>query len=311
MIEINHLSKRFEQFTAVDDLNFTVEEGEVLGFLGPNGAGKSTTMKIITGFLAPSAGSVVVDGHNLATDALAAKALMGYLPEGAPSYGDMTTLDFLRFVAEVRGYRGAELVQRVGRVLAEVELESVALQKIDTLSKGFKRRVGLAQAIMHDPKVLILDEPTDGLDPNQKQHVRSLIKNLARDKIVIISTHILEEVSAVCTRALIIANGAIVADGSPSELEASSRYHQAVSVRLTRAYDLTADLSSLASVAGIEINPDDALDVRLLAAKGSSIYAEVAQIAQEKAWPVDALTVARGQLEDVFKQVTGGGARHG
>ena len=248
MIEITHLSKQFEQFTAVDDLSFTVSEGEVLGFLGPNGAGKSTTMKIITGFLAPTSGSVTVDGHNIATDALAAKALMGYLPEGAPSYGDMTTLGFLRFVGEIRGYRGDELVQRVGRVLAEVELGSVALQKIDTLSKGFKRRVGLAQAIMHDPKVLILDEPTDGLDPNQKQHVRELIKNLARDKIVIISTHILEEVSAVCTRAVIIANGRLVADGTPAELEASSKYHQAVNVRLTQPLELGGHLEALADV---------------------------------------------------------------
>lgn len=311
MIEISHLTKRFEQFTAVDDLSLKVAEGEVLGFLGPNGAGKSTTMKIITGFLAPTAGSVAVDGHDLATDALAAKALMGYLPEGAPSYGDMTTLDFLKFVAEVRGFKGEELVQRVGRVLAEVELESVALQKIETLSKGFKRRVGLAQAIMHDPKVLILDEPTDGLDPNQKQHVRELIKNLARDKIVIISTHILEEVSAVCTRAVIIANGRIVADGTPHELEASSRYHQAVSVRLTQDYDLAADLDAVEGIAGVEVDADDALSVRIFAARGQSIYAQVSKAAQEKAWPIDELHVARGQLEDVFKQVTAGGARHG
>ena len=260
MIEITHLSKQFEQFTAVDDLSFKVSEGEVLGFLGPNGAGKSTTMKIITGFLAPTSGSVTVDGHNIATDALAAKALMGYLPEGAPSYGDMTTLDFLRFVGEIRGYRGDELVQRVGRVLAEVELGSVALQKIETLSKGFKRRVGLAQAIMHDPKVLILDEPTDGLDPNQKQHVRELIKNLARDKIVIISTHILEEVSAVCTRAVIIANGRLVADGTPAELEASSKYHQAVNVRLTQPLELGGHLESLADVAGIEVDAEDQVE---------------------------------------------------
>ena len=255
MIEITHLSKQFEQFTAVDDLSFKVAEGEVLGFLGPNGAGKSTTMKIITGFLAPTSGSVTVDGHNLATDALAAKALMGYLPEGAPSYGDMTTLDFLRFVGEVRGYRGDELVKRVGRVLAEVELEKVALQKIETLSKGFKRRVGLAQAIMHDPKVLILDEPTDGLDPNQKQHVRELIKNLARDKIVIISTHILEEVSAVCTRAVIITQGRLVADGTPAELEASSKYHQAVSLRLAQHTDVSAHLDSLSKSQASRLTP--------------------------------------------------------
>ena len=269
MIEITHLSKKFEQFTAVDDLSFKVAEGEVLGFLGPNGAGKSTTMKIITGFLAPTSGSVTVDGHNLATDALAAKALMGYLPEGAPSYGDMTTLDFLRFVGEVRGYRGDELVKRVGRVLSEVELTKVAMQKIETLSKGFKRRVGLAQAIMHDPKVLILDEPTDGLDPNQKQHVRELIKNLARDKIVIISTHILEEVSAVCTRAVIITQGRLVADGTPAELEASSKYHQAVSLRLAQPTDVGVHLDSLADVAGIEIDAEDVLNMRILARPGS------------------------------------------
>ena len=311
MIEITHLRKQFEQFTAVDDLSFKVSEGEVLGFLGPNGAGKSTTMKIITGFLAPTSGTVTVDGHNIATDALAAKALMGYLPEGAPSYGDMTTLDFLRFVGEVRGYRGDELVQRVGRVLAEVELESVALQKIETLSKGFRRRVGLAQAIMHDPKVLILDEPTDGLDPNQKQHVRELIKNLARDKIVIISTHILEEVSSVCTRAVIITNGKLVADGTPAELEASSKYHQAVSLRLAQPIDVSADLSALSDVAGIEVDPEDALSMRILAIKGKSIYSQVAKVAQQHNWPVAEMTVTRGQLEDVFKQVTAGGARHG
>ena len=311
MIEINHLTKRFEQFTAVDDLSFQVAEGEVLGFLGPNGAGKSTTMKIITGFLAPTAGSVRVDGHDLASDALAAKALMGYLPEGAPSYGDMTTLDFLRFVAEVRGYRGEELVERVGRVLAQVELESVALKKIETLSKGFKRRVGLAQAIMHDPKVLILDEPTDGLDPNQKQHVRELIKNLARDKIVIVSTHILEEVSAVCTRAIIIANGRLVADGTPAELEARSKYHQAVSVTLGADYDVATDLAPLTKVAGVEVDPEDHRSLQILASGGQSIYADVSQTASDKGWPVEELHVARGQLEDFFKQVTAQGAQHG
>jgi ABC-2 type transport system ATP-binding protein len=310
MIEITHLSKHFEQTIAVDDLSFKVSEGEVLGFLGPNGAGKSTTMKIITGFLAPTSGSVTVDGHDIVTDALAAKALMGYLPEGAPSYGDMTTLDFLRFVGEIRGYRGDELVQRVGRVLAEVELGLVALQKIETLSKGFKRRVGLAQAIMHDPKVLILDEPTDGLDPNQKQHVRELIQNLARDKIVIISTHILEEVSAVCTRAVIIANGRLVADGTPAELEASSKYHQAVNVRLTQPVELGGHLDSLADVAGIEVDARDVLSLRILAQSGKSIYRQVAKIAQDQNWPIAEMTVTRGQLEDVFKQVTAGGARH-
>jgi ABC-2 type transport system ATP-binding protein len=187
----------------------------------------------------------------------------------------------------------------------------VALQKIETLSKGFKRRVGLAQAIMHDPKVLILDEPTDGLDPNQKQHVRELIKNLARDKIVIISTHILEEVSAVCTRAVIIANGRLVADGTPAELEASSKYHQAVNVRLTQPLELGGHLESLADVAGIEVDAEDRLSLRILAQAGKSIYSQVAKIAQEQNWPIAEMTVARGQLEDVFKQVTAGGAHRG
>ena len=226
MIDIDHITKKFEQFTAVDDLSFQVAEGEVLGFLGPNGAGKSTTMKIITGFLAPTSGSIRVDGHDIATDPMAVKSLIGYLPEGAPSYGDMTTLDFLNFIAEIRGYRGAEKQRRVELAIAGVALDEVRYKTIETLSKGFKRRVGLAQAILHDPKVLILDEPTDGLDPNQKHHVRELIRNLAKDKIVIISTHILEEVSAVCSRAIIINKGRIVADGTPAELESRSPKNQ-------------------------------------------------------------------------------------
>ena len=222
MIEISHVTRKFEHFTAVDDLSFSVSEGEVLGFLGPNGAGKSTTMKIITGFLAPTSGTVTIDGHDIRTDPLAAKQLIGYLPEGAPSYPDMTVLGFLEFIAQIRGFSGKEMQQRVEKVLNDVDLSSVCEQTIDTLSKGFKRRVGLAQAILHDPKVLILDEPTDGLDPNQKHQVLQLIRNLAKDKIVIVSTHILEEVSAVCTRAIIIANGRIVADGTPNELEAQA-----------------------------------------------------------------------------------------
>lgn len=304
MIEINNLTKKFDQFTAVDNLSFTVKEGEVLGFLGPNGAGKSTTMKIITGFLSPTEGSVTIDGYDIGKQAMAAKALLGYLPEGAPCYGDMTTLEFLNFIARIRGYSGAELRERVQRVVAEVELQSVCQQTIDTLSKGFKRRVGLAQAIMHDPKVLILDEPTDGLDPNQKHHVRQLIKNLARDKIVIISTHILEEVSAVCTRAIIISNGRIVADGTPAELEAQSRYHHAVSVKLTDSYDLAADLADVAEIAAVEKNPEEENSYTILAAGGHPIFAQISAIAQTRQWPVTEFHVNRGQLEDVFRRVT-------
>lgn len=304
MIEISNLTKNFDQFTAIDDLTFSVKEGEVLGFLGPNGAGKSTTMKLITGFLSASNGSVSIDGFDINTSPIEAKALMGYLPEGAPSYGDMTTLEFLNFVAQVRGYRGEEIARRVQHVLDEVELNSVSHQTIETLSKGFKRRVGLAQAIMHDPKVLILDEPTDGLDPNQKHHVRQLIKNLARDKIVIISTHILEEVTAVCTRAIIIARGKIVADGTPAELEARSKYHQAVSVRLSEDYDLAADLKDLAGVGAVERDGEDKMVFRILANAGSPIFSQVSEVAQERRWPVTEFHVSRGQLEDVFRTVT-------
>ncbi|MGH8433112.1 MAG: ABC transporter ATP-binding protein, partial [Pseudomonas sp.] len=201
MIEIKNLTKRFAQRTAagklaVDDLSFRVQEGEVLGFLGPNGAGKSTTMKMLTGFLTPTSGTASILGFDIQTQTLKAQRQIGYLPEGAPCYGDMTVKGFLEFIAEVRGFRGAAKQQKVATAVTQVELETVLNQSIDTLSKGFKRRVGLAQAILHDPKVLILDEPTDGLDPNQKHQVRGLIRNLAKDKIVIISTHILEEVTA-------------------------------------------------------------------------------------------------------------------
>jgi ABC-2 type transport system ATP-binding protein len=304
MIEINNLSKKFDQFTAIDDLSFNVGEGEVLGFLGPNGAGKSTTMKVITGFLSPSSGSVTIDGYDITKSPIEAKTLIGYLPEGAPSYGDMTTLQFLNFIAEVRGFRGSEITEKVQRVIHEVKLVSVQHQIIDTLSKGFRRRVGLAQAIMHDPKVLILDEPTDGLDPNQKHHVRELIKNLARDKIVIISTHILEEVTAVCTRAIIISAGKIVADATPKDLEAQSKYHHAVSVRLTGEYNLAADLSEVADVGVVEKDQEEKYSYTILSREGNPIFTQVSEIAQSKNWPVTEFHVSRGQLEDVFRTVT-------
>ena len=304
MIEIANLTKKFDQFTAINDLNFNVREGEVLGFLGPNGAGKSTTMKVITGFLAPSAGTAIIDGFDITENPIQAKGLIGYLPEGAPCYGDMTTLEFLKFVAQIRGYRGEEIVVRVQHVLEEVELQSVSHQTIDTLSKGFKRRVGLAQAIMHDPKVLILDEPTDGLDPNQKFHVRELIKNLARDKIVIISTHILEEVTAVCTRAIIIAEGRILVDGTPAELEAKSKYHHAVNIKLTDDYDLADDLAGIPEIGVVEKDPEDQLRYTILTKDGTPIFNKVSEVAQSKQWPVSEFHINRGELEDVFRKVT-------
>ncbi len=215
MIDIKNLVKQFGPFTAVDDISFSVAKGEVLGFLGPNGAGKSTTMKMLCGFLSPTSGRISVLDHDVEADPQAAKTCIGYLPEGAPTYADMTPRGFLDFVASVRGLSGAERRTRLDRVIGQVNIGDVLDQPIDTLSKGYKRRVGLAQAILHDPPVLVLDEPTDGLDPNQKHEVRGLIQAMARDKAIIISTHILEEVEAVCTRAIVIAHGRIVAEGRP------------------------------------------------------------------------------------------------
>jgi ABC-2 type transport system ATP-binding protein len=220
MIEIDGLTKRYGALTAVNDISFKVEAGQVLGFLGPNGAGKSTTMKMIAGFLAPTAGTVRVCGHDVEQAPLAAKRVMGYLPEGAPSYGEMTVAAFLDFIADIRGLQGELRAQRKQDVIGRLELGGVLEQSIETLSKGFRRRVGLAQAILHDPQVLILDEPTDGLDPNQKHEVRTLINQMSKDKIIIVSTHILEEVDAVCNRAMIIAAGRILADDTPKGLAA-------------------------------------------------------------------------------------------
>ena len=226
MIKIEHLRKSYGDFTAVKDISFSVQPGEVLGFLGPNGAGKSTTMKMITGFIRPTAGFVSIFNYDIEKAPVAAKSLIGYLPEGAPLYSDMPVSRFLHFIAQARGFTGDEKQQRVDRVVEQLALETVVNRSIDNLSKGFKRRVAIAQAIIHDPQVLILDEPTDGLDPNQKHQVRELIRGLSKEKMVIISTHILEEVAAVCTRAMIIAEGAIVADATPAELESRSHYHR-------------------------------------------------------------------------------------
>jgi ABC-2 type transport system ATP-binding protein len=223
LIEIERLSKRFGTFTAVDDVSFSVARGEVLGFLGPNGAGKSTTMKMLAGFVTPTAGTARICGHDVGADSLAARRMLGFLPEGAPTYPEMTVLGFLQFVARIRGYRGRELDERVARSIGMTTLSSVRLQPVETLSKGFKRRVGLAQALLHDPPVLVLDEPTDGLDPNQKHEVRGLIERMAPEKAIVISTHILEEVDAVCSRAIIIAGGRIVADATPADLAGGGR----------------------------------------------------------------------------------------
>ncbi len=219
-LRLENLHKRFRAIHAVKGVSLTVDRGEVLGFLGPNGAGKSTTMKMATGFLRPDAGRSLICGIDVQLDPVAARRHLGYLPEGAPAYGEMTVRGFLKFIGEIRGLKGAALRQALDRVVERTRLESVWGQTIETLSKGYRRRVGLAQAILHEPDVLILDEPTDGLDPNQKHQVRQLIREMAKDSAIIVSTHILEEVPAVCTRAVIIARGRIIADGTAEEIAA-------------------------------------------------------------------------------------------
>lgn len=304
MIKVAHLTKRFVQHIAVDDLSFTIEPGEVVGFLGPNGAGKSTTMKMLTGFLRPCAGSVYICGFDITKHTLQAQRLIGYLPEGAPCYGDMTVRAFLSFIGEVRGYRGQALQERVDRAVALLELERVLEQNIDTLSKGFKRRVGLAQAVLHDPKVLILDEPTDGLDPNQKHQVRKLIKSLAVDRIVIISTHILEEVSALCTRAMLISHGRLLIDETPYALQSRSRYHQAVTLLAEQTLDRKL-LQALPGVIGLEDNPLDG-SLTVLAEPGQVIFPAVNQLIHAQGWQVHELEVERGRLDEVFRSLTRG-----
>ena len=219
MISLSNITKKFDDFIAVDNLSINVNSGEVLGFLGPNGAGKSTTMKMITGFIKPTEGIIKIKGMNVETKSIECKKLIGYLPEGAPLYGDMTPLNMLKFVAYIRGMGSQEFKKALDSVVVKTEITDVINQPIDTLSKGYKRRVGLAQALIHDPKILILDEPTDGLDPNQKHHIRNLINEMGKEKAIIISTHILEEVDAVCTRACIIAKGKKLIDKKPSELK--------------------------------------------------------------------------------------------
>jgi ABC-2 type transport system ATP-binding protein len=306
MIEVEALSKRYGALLAVDQLSFRVAPGEILGFLGPNGAGKSTTMRIITGYLAPSAGRVSVCGHDLERNSLAARRMIGYLPEGAPSYPEMSVRGFLDFVADVRGLKGAFRRQRLADTVERLELGPVLAQSIDTLSKGFRRRVGLAQAIVHDPPVLVLDEPTDGLDPNQKHEVRGLIRAMAPGKTIVISTHILEEVDAVCTRALILAHGRRVADDRPEGLEARSRYHNAVTLRLADAGALErakALLESLPEVAAVEHDLKSG-SLTALPRPGRLPLPAISELAARERWELRELHLESGRLDEVFRNVT-------
>ena len=306
-IEIEDLAKHFGAIKAVDGVSFSVKKGEVLGFLGPNGAGKSTTMKMITGFLMPTRGTVRVCGHDVLTDPISVKANLGYLPEGAPAYADMTPDGFLRFIADIRGLSGAEKKRAVASAAERAQITTVMFQPIETLSKGYKRRVGLAQAILHNPPVLILDEPTDGLDPNQKYEVRTLINDMAHDKAIIISTHILEEVNALCTRNVVIANGHVQFDGTPSELEAMSRYHNAVCVAVANVETsaFVTFLNSLEFVASIEALASHR-GFRVYPAKGKQITAELSQVIRANGWEIDSLYAENGRLDEVFRTITTG-----
>ena len=308
MIKVQHLIKLFGNFRAVDDITFEVQKGEVLGFLGPNGAGKSTTMRMLTGFFPPSSGTAVINGYDILKDSLNARRQIGYLPENAPVYPDMTVEGYLKFIAEVRGFSGSELKKKFDRAVEICSLEKVLPQTVDTLSKGYKQRVCFAQAILPDPPVLILDEPTDGLDPNQKFEVRRMISGMAENKCIILSTHILEEVDAVCTRAIIIANGKIVANGSPSELRKKSSLYEAVTLSLDNvsAEEAKSAFMSLANVADTEILKEEngAIVIRVLPSGGNVIAPAVAEEVRRRNWRNTQFSVEEGRLDEVFRNIT-------
>ena len=307
MLEIRHLVKHFGPLIAVDDVSFAAERGEVLGFLGPNGAGKSTTMKMITGFVAPDAGTAVICGHDIGEAPIAAKRCIGYLPEGAPAYPDMTPAEFLGFIAHIRGFSGREAKRRIGRIVETIHIAEVMHQPIDTLSKGYRRRVGVAQALLHDPQVLILDEPTDGLDPNQKYEMRKIIDEMRPNKAIVISTHLLEEVEAVCSRAIIIAHGRVLADATPAELARRSRRHNAVRLVASGAApeQLRAELLRLPAVASVEaVRDGDGEGLLIFPRDGEDTVADVADLARAHRWQVTLLRVEHGRLDDVFRDIT-------
>jgi ABC-2 type transport system ATP-binding protein len=308
MIEISGLIKRFGPITAVAGIDLSVGKGEVLGFLGPNGAGKSTTMKMVAGFLAPDGGAARICSHDVETDPLGVQRKLGYLPEGAPAYPDMTPRQFLSFIAEVRGLSGQAAKSAIAGAVAKTELDPVLDQPIETLSKGFKRRVGVAQAILHDPPVLIMDEPTDGLDPNQKHAVRMLIRAMAPEKAIIISTHLLEEVEAVCTRAVIIDRGRVVADGTPAQLLSRSRHHNAVTVVVPPAQGevVKGKLAGLPDVETVEQGKplDGTVAVTAFPKDSALLIENVSALASRERWDVKELYAEPGRLDEVFRSIT-------
>lgn len=310
MIEVRNLSKCFGQKVAVDHISFSVEKGEVLGFLGPNAAGKSTTMRMITGFLTPTSGTAVIGGEDIVNSSLAARKKIGYLPENAPAYSEMTVIGFLDFIAEIRGFSGRKKTQRIEEILEKCFLSDVRFQTISTLSKGFKQRVCFAQSIIHDPEYLIMDEPTDGLDPNQKQEVRAMIREMAKQKTIILSTHILEEVDAVCTRTIIISDGRIVADDTPEGLKARSPVHGAVCFTLqnTPSNEMVQDLERISDVKAVETlaeGVDNKVIVRIYPAEPLTPPVDrVTQYLLENNVAIQSFFVEKGRLDDVFHMIT-------
>ena len=311
MITVEHLTKAFGPKLAVNDVTFTVNRGEVLGFLGPNGAGKSTTMRMVTGFIPPTSGTITVGGHDVLENPIPAKRMIGYLPENAPGYADMTVTGFLRFAAELRGLHGDARKRAVNRAIELCFLQNVVYQSIDTLSKGYKHRTCLAQSLIHDPPILIMDEPTDGLDPNQKHEVRNLIKRMGQDKAIIFSTHILEEVEAVCSRVIIIDRGKIVANGTPEELKLRSEMAGAVHlcVNDVPAAALQEELKRVKGAARSEIlaERDGTVELRVYpdgtAARGS-LTRDVAALAAQQRWQVAEIHTEEGRLDEVFRAIT-------
>lgn len=309
MIRVQALSKNFNNFQAVDQVSFEVQRGEVLGFLGPNGAGKSTTMKMLTCFIPPSSGTADICGFSILDNPLQVRAQIGYLPESAPSYDEMLVGEFLRFVGEIRGYSGKELQRRVSVVIEMTALGDVKDQMIETLSKGFRQRTSLAQALIHDPPVLILDEPTDGLDPNQKHEVRSLIKDMSEERTILISTHILEEVESVCTRAMIISAGKVVGYGTPDELMSQSLYRNSVTVSVNAAdpTQLLKDFNELDfiySVERVSEKRDGVITMRLYPQKKESIAQQLEKYIFAQNMPIENFNVDRGRLDEVFRELT-------
>lgn len=306
MIKTNRLTKDYGSNRAVDAVSFEVKKGDVLGFLGPNGAGKSTTMKMITGFLPPTSGTATIGDHSILDNPIAAKRLLGYLPESGPLYPEMTAREFLNFIADVRGLEGKERSVALDRAGEVCHLEGVWDQAIDTLSKGYRQRVGMAQALLHDPPCLIMDEPTDGLDPNQKKTVRDLIGSMGQEKAIILSTHILEEVEAMCNRVIIIAKGKIVADETPSDIR--RRHPDAGSLRLSVPADrreaIRTAAAGLPEVRAAEIEGDRII---LRPQNGKPLQGAIWQVAREKQWPVEELEPVPLKLEVVFRELTLGG----